>query len=121
MDLTALESLIAEWRRLTEVEREAIGRADWAEVRRQQVMKLELRAQLSDAALIFREESSATRQLRPQLKELMALESANARAVALQREQVGRALAESDRAAGQLRGLNRAYGAASGANWVSYS
>lgn len=120
MNGLVLESLLLEWRELSQTERAAMTNDDWDEVHRQQRHKERLQTRIS-TAVGERNLTCLPPALRAQVDELIGLESENARLVAMHRERVRHALAETDRAAGNLRGLNRTYGAAAGATWTSYS
>ena len=129
MNPRELEHLFGEWRQLTEAEGRAISGDDWTEVRRQQERKEELQTRLvraTDAGRILGAGPSANRadferRFRPVITELVAMEMTNAQLVATRRASARREFAECDRAAGNLRGLTRAYGAAVGGHWTSYS
>lgn len=121
MNAPDIESLLSEWRRLTEAEHDAIADDNWTQVHRQQRCKDELKARISSAVAALKEDVLNFARFRPLVRELMTLETDNARLVALRREVAEGALAESGRAVGHLRGLSRAYGAAADANWSSYS
>ncbi len=129
MKMRELEHLFGEWRQLTEAEGRAISGDNWAEVQRQQQRKEDLRVRLVTAAEAWRNLRSSMaktnagyeQRLRPIIAELIALETTNAQLVADRRESAHREFGECDRAAGNLRGLNRAYGASTDGHWISYS
>jgi hypothetical protein len=130
MDATAdLTLALAEWRRLTALESEAILNDNWQEVADQQSRKARLQAEiqrvlrmacspqfpqaLSSWAMQGRFDSTVS--------ELMALERHNGNLLAAKRK---RRQAESERLAMTLRdlqGVRRAYGGSQGAYWQSYS
>jgi hypothetical protein len=129
MNARELEQLFGEWRQLTEAEGRAIAGDDWAEVQRQQQKKADLQVRLNRARKAWWNcwpDTDATRndferQFRPIITELISLEAANIQRVAARRESAQREFAECDRAAGNLRGLNRAYGTSAHGHWTSYS
>jgi hypothetical protein len=129
MKARELEHLFGEWRQLTEAEGRAIAGDDWTEVQRQQKRKEDLQVRLLCATEAWRNLWPSTgethadfeRQFRPLIAELISLETTNAQLVATRRENAHREFAECDRAAENLRGLNRAYGTSAGGHWSSYS
>ena len=129
MNARELENLFGEWRQLTEAEGRAIAGGDWTEVQQQQQRKENLQVRLDCATEAWRKlwpgtgetQADFERQFRPIIAELISLEAANARRVATRRENAQREFAECDRATGNLRGLNRAYGASAAGHWTSYS
>jgi len=124
MNTSALNDLLRKWRELTEAEGQAIVAENWPRVRDQQRQKEDLKLRISGAMETARR-SSKTRhdeqQFRPIVAELISLETANAQLVAARRERTRGELAGFDRAAENLRGLNRAYGERTNACWTSYS
>jgi len=129
MNTSELEHLFGEWRQLSEAEGRAIAGDDWAEVQLQQRRKEDLQVRLSRAMGDGQNLWPGTggtnavfeRQFRPLIAELISLETMNAQLVATRRENAQREFTECDRAAGNLRCLNRAYGTAAGGQWTSYS
>jgi hypothetical protein len=123
MNARELEHLLGEWRQLTEAEGRAISSDNWTEVARQQQRKQDLKLRLLHAREASTDETHAGYEgrLRPIIAQLISLETANAQLLAARRENAQREFAECDRAAVNLRGLNRAYGASTDGHWTSYS
>jgi len=129
MDATAdVTRALAEWRRLTDLEGEAIINDDWREVAEQQSRKAQLQTEIQRALALFRAPSTqghAAREMECKFSsaagELMALERRNADLIAAKRK---RRQAESARLALTLRdlhGVRRAYGSCQHPHWQSYS
>ena len=130
MDVTAdLTRALAEWRRLTELEGEAILSNDWHGVADQQSRKAQLQPEIQRAVEFFWAIPSAQahafqeveRQSSSAAAELIALERLNADLIAEKRKLHQ---AESQRLALILRdleGVRRAYGSSNRPHWQSYS
>ena len=119
MDATAdLTRALAEWRRLTDLERLAILGDDWPGLAEQQTRKAQLQAEIQSALALF---PGTERQFSSAVGELLALERRNGELLAEKRI---RRQAESERLAGtllSLHGVRRAYGSSRGIHWQSYS
>jgi hypothetical protein len=124
-----LTRALAEWRRLTELEGEAILGDDWHGLAEQQARKAHLQAEIQSALNLVRAAPSAqvqaSREVERQIDfaagELMALEKRNGDLLAEKRI---RHRAESERLARtlhDLQGVKRAYGSSRGSHWQSYS
>ena len=130
MDATAdVTRALAEWRRLTELEGEAIVGDNWHRVAEQQSRKAQLQAEIGRALALVRATPSpqahvletVERKFSSTASELMALERHNADLLASKRQ---RRQAESERLALTLRdlqGVRRVYGSSRGPHWQSYS
>jgi chromosome segregation ATPase len=130
MDATAeLTRALVEWRRLTELEGEAILGDDWHGVTEQQARKARLQAEIQSALASIRATSSdqahTSRETKAQFDsvadELMALERRNGDLLAAKRN---RRRPEAERLAQtlhDLQGVRRAYGSSRGPHWQSYS
>jgi len=124
-----LMGILAEWRRLTEREAQAILNDDWKNVAEQQHLKLQLREEISRA----RELAGAAwptsetagggqeNKLQAIVSELVALETRN-RDVLNTKCQGRRAeLDRVNETVRNLRGVRRTYGASPSHRWHSYS
>jgi hypothetical protein len=130
MDATAdLTRVLAEWRRLTNLEGEAILGDDWHGLAEQQIRKERLQAEIQSALELDGATPSTqariSRGTEPMFDsavgELMALERRNGDLLAEKRI---RRRAESERLARtllDLQGVRRAYGSSRGPHWQSYS
>jgi len=130
MDATAdLARALAEWRRLTHLEGEAIRSDNWRGLAEHQARKAQLEEEIRRALALARATSAvpthASRKMEPgvdaTVSELIALEGRNAELLAVKRH---RRQAESERLALTLRdlhGVRRAYGSSRGPHWQSYS
>ena len=130
MDATAdLARALAEWRRLTHLEGEAIRSDNWPGLTEHQARKAQLEKEIQHALALAREAPGApthtSREMEPgvdaTVSELIALEERNAELLAVKRH---RRQAESERLALTLRdlhGVRRAYGSNRGSHWQSYS
>jgi fructose-1,6-bisphosphatase/inositol monophosphatase family enzyme len=130
MDATFdLARLLAEWRRLTHLEGEAILGDNWQGVAEHQTRKTQLQSEIRRALASFRTISSAQAhtcrtaegEFDSVVGELMALERRNGDLIAAKRN---RRQTESERLAGtllDLHGIRRAYGSSRACHWQSYS
>jgi hypothetical protein len=130
MDATAdLTRALAEWRRLTKLEGEAILGDDWQGLAEQQTRKAQLQPEIQSALELVRATPSAQvqasreveRQIDFAVGELMALERRNGDLLVAKRS---RRQAESERLSRtlhDLQGVKRAYGSSRGPHWQSYS
>ena len=130
MDATAeLTRALAEWRRLTDLEGEAILGDNWREVARQQSRKARLQEEIRQVLGLIHSTSSnkkspsgeVERQFGSTVSQLLALERRNRDLLAAKRD---RRRADSERLTGTLRdlhGVRRAYGFSDSPHWHSYS
>jgi hypothetical protein len=128
MDPTAdLTRALAEWRRLTELEGEAIRSDNWLEVAEQQGRKERLqkeiplamvRAAPSPEGHNFRE---VERRFDSEVSELMKLESCNRDLIAAKRNRYQSESESLVQTLHDLHGVRRAYGSSRGPHWQSYS
>ena len=130
MDATAdLTRALAEWRRLTNLEGEAILGDDWHRLAEQQTRKALLQPAIHSALALVRATPSAEacaspdgeRKFDSTVGELMALERRNGDLLVAKRK---RWQAESERLSKSLhdlQGVKRAYGSSRGSHWQSYS
>ncbi len=130
MDATAnLTCALAEWRRLTDLEGEAILGDDWPGLAEQQTRKAQLQPEIQSALALVRANPSAEAHTSPEVErkfdatvgELMALERRNGDLLVAKRN---RRQAESERLSRtlhDLHGVKRAYGSSRGPHWQSYS
>lgn len=126
---TLLFDLYAEWRRLTEVEGEAIGSGEWQRVERQQSLKQQLKEEIVQATErlraewteVEREHQAYERRFRPIVDELIVLETRNHRLLSTRRTEARAQLNHLDRTSSNLRGLHRVYGTTAAWRWQSYS
>ena len=130
MDPTAdLTQALAEWRRLTDLEREAILSDNWRGVAEQQARKGQLQPEIQRALARVPTRAAAPPAPTPDAEhsihsvvgELIAMERRNAGLLVGKRN---RRHAESERAARtllDLQGVRRAYGSSRGPCWQSYS
>ena len=120
---------LAEWRRLTDLEGEAIINDDWPEVAEHQSRKAQLQTEIQRALALVRAAPSdqvhSSREVERQIDfavgELMALERGNGELLIAKRN---RRQAESERLSTtlhDLQGVKRAYGSSRGPHWQSYS
>jgi hypothetical protein len=130
MNLTAdLMSVLAEWRRLTEREAQAILNDDWKSVAEQQQHKLQLHEQITRA----RELAGAARttgtmggggsedKLKEVVTELVALETRNRDVLNAKRQSRQAECARVNETVRNLRGVRRTYGGIQSHRWDSYS
>jgi hypothetical protein len=124
-----LAHALAEWRRLTHLEGEAILSDNWQGIAEHQARKAQLEGEIQHALALVRSAPAApthpSRKMEPgvdaTVSELIALEGRNAELLAVKRHQ---RQAESERVALTLRdlhGVRRAYGSSRGPHWQSYS
>ena len=130
MDATAdLTRALAEWRRLTNLEGEAILGGDWHGLAEQQTRKAQLQPAIQSALALVRATPSAEactfseveRKFDSTVGELIALERRNGDLLVAKRN---RRQAESERLSRtlhDLQGVKRAYGSSRGPHWQSYS
>jgi hypothetical protein len=124
-----LMDLLAEWRRITELEGQSIRRDDWNQVAQQQRRKAQLQDPITRALNQVRA-GSPDSQARPEpgespfqsvAAELMAMESRNRELLRDKRRRKRAELDQMNLAARNLHGVRRAYGAPSASLWQSYS
>jgi hypothetical protein len=123
-----LIGLLEEWRRLTDLEGQAIRSENWEILAAQQEQKKQLRRTLDQALeMSARTPSDTSRvnlreeKLQAMVSVLVALEKAN---LELLSSKSRNQQLEMDRANGtsfQLQGVRRAYGDAAASHWQSYS
>ena len=130
MDATVdLAHALAEWRRLTNLEGEAILSDNWHGIAEHQARKAQLEGEIQHALALARITPAASahnsREMEPGVQaavgELITIERRNADLLAAKRH---RRQAESERLALTLRdlhGVRRAYGSSRGPHWQSYS
>lgn len=125
-----LLGLYSEWRRLTDLEGEAIREGSWPEVERQQNQKQLLREQIVRAIQQWNAEQDGSadlvrqsfeREFRPIVTGLIEQETRNQQFLADQRESITSRLSAVRQSSTRLRGIQRAYGADSTSRWQSYS
>jgi len=124
-----LMSVLAEWRRLTEREAQAILSDDWKKIAEQQQRKAQLREaitrahELADAAPATRERAGGAREsaLHAAVTELVALETRNREVLSAKRLGLQAELERVNEAVRNLRGVRRTYGGAHSHRWHSYS
>lgn len=124
-----LHALYAEWRRLTEAEKTAIERSQWAKLHQYQAQKQELQACLLQATECWRAggadparcQAEYERQFRPVVDELILLETRNHEMLRCRHEKCRAELEGLGAAARQLRELHRAYAPQRPSWWSSYS
>jgi hypothetical protein len=124
-----LAHALAEWRRLTHLEGEAILSDNWHGIAEHQARKAQLEGDIQQALALSRTRASSSartsREMEAEVQaavgELITLEGRNADLLAAKRH---RRQAESERLALTLRdlhGVRRAYGSSRGPHWQSYS
>ena len=126
---TDLMSILAEWRRLTEREAQAILSDDWKNVAEQQRLKAQLREpitrarELAGAARTTGEKSGggAEDKLNGVVTELVALEARNREVLDAKRLGWQAELERVNEAVRNLRGVRRTYGGVHSHRWHSYS
>lgn len=124
-----LMSILAEWRRLTEREAQAILKDDWKSVSEQQRGKLQLREAINrardwagaDQATSGRAGGGGEDQLQAAVAELVALETRNRDVLSVKRERCQVELERVNEAVRNLRGVRRTYGGSHSHRWHSYS
>jgi hypothetical protein len=127
--VTEVLHLLAEWRRLTEREGEAIQNGDWADVAKCQDGKGNLCLDITRAMEEMRTGAVGLEQAVAEAEcrfaaiagELVELESANRDLICAQRERHRSEWERLNHASRNLHGVRRAYGAASPQLWHSYS
>jgi hypothetical protein len=120
---------LAEWRRLTDLEGEAILGDNWRGVAEQQARKAQLQGEIQRALALVRAISSAQardsreveRQFDSTVGELMALERRNAKLLVAKRNRPQPEAARLAQTLHDLQGVRRAYGTSRGPHWQSYS
>jgi hypothetical protein len=124
-----LMQLLADWRRLTQEETQAIAAEDWSALTGHQYRKAELQEAISRALIASNATAQARADLRPALpkgvgtmvRDLISLEEQNSR---LLRDRQQQRLAEAQRASCTVRDLQqmrRAYRSPLAPHWQSYS
>jgi hypothetical protein len=113
-----LTQLLNEWRCLSEGEHEAILAQDWKRLGALQARKAALQPDITRLTAGSRGQSDDIQAL---VLELISSESANAQLISRLREAAENEFSETNRAAGQLRDIHRAYAAGSSGHWSSYS
>jgi hypothetical protein len=130
MDTSAdLMSVLAEWRRLTERETQAILNDDWKNVAEQQQRKAQLREAINRArewagaarATGERAGSGGGDKLKAVVAELVALETRNRDVLSAKRQGWQAELERVNVAVRNLRGVRRTYGGVHSHRWHSYS
>lgn len=124
-----LHVLYAEWRRLTESEREAIFAGRWEELVPLQDTKRSLQGDIisatdawqasADSPSSWRSEYESV--FRPMVGELIRLETENQRLLGERATEVRRALGDLEQTQRRLCGVRRAYGGPVSTGWRSYS
>jgi hypothetical protein len=130
VDATAeLTQALAEWRRLTDAEREAIVSDNWNRVAEQQDRKKQLQAQVQHTLALARALPAAgtdsswapESELDSVIGELIAMERHNAELIVAKRSRRQAEAARMTRTLLDLQGVRRAYGSSRGPHWQSYS
>jgi len=128
MDTPAdLMSVLAEWRRLTEREAQAILNDDWKNVAEQQQRKAQLREAIDraresgGAARPTNERDGGEDKLKAVVTELVALETRNRDVLSAKRQGWQAELERVNGAVRNLRGVRRTYGGVHSHRWHSYS
>jgi hypothetical protein len=124
-----LMSVLAEWRRLTEREAQAILKDDWKSVSEQQRCKVQLREAINRArdwagaaqATSGRAGGGGEDKLQAAVAELVALEARNRDVLSVKRERCQAELERVNEAVRNLRGVRRTYGGSHSHRWHSYS
>jgi hypothetical protein len=124
-----LMSVLAEWRRLTEREAQAILKDDWKSVSEQQRRKVQLREAISRArdwsgaaqVTSGRASGGGEDKLQAAVAELVALETRNRDVLSVKRERCQVELERVNEAVRNLRGVRRTYGGSHSHRWHSYS
>jgi hypothetical protein len=120
---------LAEWRRLTDLEGEAIINDDWPGVAEHQSRKEQLQTEIQRARALVRAAPSdqvhssreVERRFGSAANELIALERRNADLIADKRKRWLAELERLSRSLHDLQGVKRAYGSSRGPHWQSYS
>jgi len=129
LQTTELRRALAEWRRLTTLEGQAIQTGDWQQVADHQARKSQLQADIQHALDLPRATPFASPQVHGQteteadsaVRELIALEQRNADLLAQKRSRHQAESACLTRTLRDLGGVRRAYCVNRGAHWHSYS
>jgi len=130
MDTAAdLMSILAEWRRLTEREAQAILNDDWKNVAEQQRRKAQLREPITRARELARGTQATNERaggggedkLKVVVTELVALETRNRDVLNAKRQGWQAELDRVNEAVRNLRGVRRTYGGIQSHRWHSYS
>lgn len=124
-----LHALYGEWRRLTDLETEAIQAGDWPRVDEQQSRKQSLQARIASTAGAVRLEIQAhggapadfEAEFRPVVDDLVALELANRERLCQRREELQGERRANRQTAARLRGLQRSYAQGPVSRWESWS
>jgi hypothetical protein len=126
---TDLMGILAEWRRLTEREGQAILSDDWKAVAEQQQRKLQLREDISRARELAGSAPATNEtvgggdkvKLNAIVSELVALETRNRDALNIKCQGRQAELARVNETVRNLRGVRQTYGGAHSHRWHSYS
>ena len=122
-----LMSVLAEWRRLTEREAQAILNDDWKNVAEQQQRKAQLREAIdraresAGAARPTNERDGGEDKLKAVVTELVALETRNRDVINAKRQGCQAELDRVNETVRNLRGVRRTYGGFHSHRWHSYS
>jgi len=130
MNFTAdLMSVLAEWRRLTEHEAQAILNDDWKSVAEQQHCKLQLREQINRARELAGARRTTSKtvggeaedKLKAVVTELVALETRNRDVLNAKRQGRQAECERVNETVRNLRDVRRTYGGVQSHRWHSYS
>jgi len=121
--------ILAEWRRLTEREAQAILSDDWKSVAEQQQRKARLREELTRVRELAGtapttgepDDGGDEDELKAVATELVALETRNREVLSAKRQARQAELQRVNEAVRNLRGVRRAYGSIHSHRWYSYS
>jgi len=124
-----LMNVLAEWRRLTEREAQAILKDDWKSVSEQQRCKVQLREAISLArdwagaaqAASGRAGGGGEDKLQAAVAELVALETRNRDVLSVKRERCRAELERVNETVRNLHAVRRTYGGSHSHRWHSYS
>jgi len=129
LQTTELSRALAEWRRLTALEGQAIQTGNWQQVAEHQARKSQVQADIQHALSLPRATPFAPRHVpleteteaNSAVRELIELEQRNADLLAEKRSRHQAESARLTRTLRDLGGVRRAYGCSHGAHWHSYS
>ena len=124
-----LIGLYSEWRRLSDLEGEAIRQGAWPDVERHQLLKQALRDQIVRTIHhwnVEHEGSEVARhrfetEFRPIIAGLIEQETRNQEYIQEQRQALESRRAEAHQSSSRLKGIQRRYGSDPGSRWQSYS
>ncbi|MBM3823949.1 MAG: hypothetical protein FJ404_13875 [Verrucomicrobia bacterium] len=124
-----LLGLYEEWRRISQLESEAIDNTAWTQVDSLQNSKYQLQSSILEATRALYTEASEAHlhrgrlddEIRNVIQDLMLMERRNADRLALKQRELEHRRAELDRASRNLRQVHRAYGTSRSPAWTSYS